>query len=69
MAAIPTSFTADERKTALDRLIDQELLREQVRPSQPAPADQVAPRSPKFASSIPMLPPTRDGTPLCNGYG
>ena len=41
-AAIPTSFTADERKTALDRLIDQELLREQVRPSQPAPADQVA---------------------------
>src|SRR6202142_3884210 len=40
----PDSFTAKERKAALDRLIDQELLREQVRPSQPAPADQVAER-------------------------
>jgi transcriptional regulator with XRE-family HTH domain len=40
----PDSLTADERKAALDRLIDQELLREQVRPSQPAPADQVAVR-------------------------
>jgi hypothetical protein len=38
----PDSFTADERRAALDRLIDQELLREQVRPSQPASADQVA---------------------------
>jgi len=40
----PASFTSDERKAALDRLIDQELLREQVRPSQPPPADQVAAR-------------------------
>lgn len=40
----PDSFTTDERKAALDRLIDQELLREQVRPSQPAPPDQVASR-------------------------
>jgi|SRR5580658_4276649 hypothetical protein len=40
----PDSFTTAERKAALDRLIDQELLREQVRPSQPAPADQVAAR-------------------------
>jgi hypothetical protein len=40
----PDAFTSDERKAALDRLIDQELLREQVRPSQPAPADQVAAR-------------------------
>lgn len=38
------SFTAEERKASLDRLIDQELLREQVRPSQPAPADQIAGR-------------------------
>jgi len=38
----PDSFTEAERKAALDRLVDQELLREQVRPSQPAPADQVA---------------------------
>ena len=40
----PDAFTAAERKAALDRLIDQELLREQVRPSQPAPAEQVAAR-------------------------
>jgi sulfur carrier protein ThiS len=40
----PASFTEAERKAALDRLIDQELLREQVRPSQPAPPDQVAAR-------------------------
>jgi len=38
------SFTSDERKAALNRLIDQELLREQVRPTQPPPADQVAAR-------------------------
>jgi hypothetical protein len=40
----PDSFAATERKAALDRLIDQELLREQVRPSQPAPAEQIAVR-------------------------
>ena len=38
------SFTSAERKAALDRLIDRELLREQVRPSEPVPADQVAAR-------------------------
>lgn len=38
----PDSFTTAERAAALDRLIDQELLREQVRPSQPAPASEVA---------------------------
>jgi sulfur carrier protein ThiS len=40
----PDSFTVIERNAALDRLIDQELLREQVRPSQPAPAELVAAR-------------------------
>jgi SurA N-terminal domain len=40
----PDAFTSPERHAALDRLIDQELLREQVRPSQPAPAEQVAAR-------------------------
>ena len=40
----PDSFTAAERNAALDRLIDRELLREQVRPSQPAPAELVAVR-------------------------
>jgi peptidyl-prolyl cis-trans isomerase SurA len=36
------AFTSADRKGALDRLIDRELLREQVRPSEPAPHDQVA---------------------------
>jgi hypothetical protein len=40
----PDSFTAAERNAALDRLIDQELLREQLRPSQPVPTEQVAAR-------------------------
>ncbi len=40
----PDSFTSAERNAALDRLIDQELLREQLRPSQPPPAEQVAAR-------------------------
>ena len=40
----PDVFTSAERKAALNRLIDQELLREQVRPSQPAPAEQVTAR-------------------------
>src|SRR5713226_6628253 len=40
----PDSFTSAERNAALDRLIDQQLSREQVRPSQSAPAGQVAAR-------------------------
>src|SRR5260370_11650869 len=40
----PDSFTSAERNTALDRLIDQQLLREQVRPSESAPAELVAAR-------------------------
>ena len=44
----PDSFTSAERNAALDRLIDRELLREQLRPSQPAPPDQVAARVAEF---------------------
>jgi hypothetical protein len=40
----PDSFTTAERNAALDRLIDQELLREQVRPGPPAPSSEVAAR-------------------------
>jgi hypothetical protein len=40
----PDSFTSAERNAALDRLIDQQLLREQVRPAESAPAGQVAAR-------------------------
>ncbi|MBI1740729.1 MAG: hypothetical protein HY233_13995 [Acidobacteriales bacterium] len=43
-ARAPDTLTSAERKVALDRLIDQELLREQVRPSESAPAEQVASR-------------------------
>ncbi len=38
------SFTPAERKAALERLIDQELLREQLRPSEPVPPEQVTSR-------------------------
>jgi len=38
------SFTSAERKAAFDRLIDRELLREQVRPSEGAPAESVTAR-------------------------
>jgi hypothetical protein len=40
----PDTFTPEQRKAALDRLIDQELLREEVRPSDSAPVDQVTAR-------------------------
>jgi hypothetical protein len=49
----PDSFTSDERKAALDRLIDQELLREQVRPAQPAPAELVAARVAEVRKLLP----------------
>jgi hypothetical protein len=40
----PNSFSREERSAALDRLIDQELLREQLRPAQAAPSEQVVAR-------------------------
>jgi len=43
-ARSPDSFTPEERKASLDRLIDQELLREEVRPSEETPAEQIAAR-------------------------
>jgi hypothetical protein len=43
-ARSPDSFTSEQRKAALDRLIDQELLREQVRPSEKTAADEIARR-------------------------
>jgi len=49
----PDSFTSAERKAALDRVIDQELLREQVRPAQPAPAEQVAARVAQVRKLLP----------------
>jgi sulfur carrier protein ThiS len=49
----PDSFTSAERSAALDRLVDQELLREQVRPSQPAPAEQVAARVAEVRKLLP----------------
>jgi len=43
-ARSPDAFAPEERKAALDRLIDQELLREEVRPSEETPAEQIAAR-------------------------
>jgi hypothetical protein len=40
----PNSFSRAERSAALDRLIDQELLREQLRPAQAVPVEQVVTR-------------------------
>ena len=60
----PDSFTAAERNAALDRLIDQELLREQVRPAQPAPSEQVAARVAEVRNEVRKLHPdyaTDDG--------
>lgn len=48
----PDSFTSSERRAALNRLIDRELLREQLRPSQPVPADQVAARVAELREQI-----------------
>jgi len=51
------SFTSAERNSALDRLIDQELLREQVRPSQHAPAAEVAARVAEVRNDVRKLHP------------
>src|SRR5208282_716535 len=53
----PDSFTSTERSAALDRLIDQELLREQLRPSQPAPADKVAARATEVRNEVRKVHP------------
>jgi hypothetical protein len=66
MPAIPDSFTSAERHAALDRLIDQELLREQVRPSQPAPAEQVASRVAEVRKLHPDCATDEDGALNCN---
>jgi len=60
----PGSFTSAERNAALDRLIDRELLREQVRPSQPAPTDQVSAQVAEVRNEVRKLHPeaaTDDG--------
>ncbi len=60
----PDSFTSAERNAALDRLIDQELLREQLRPAQPAPPEQVTARLAEVRNEVLKLRPdcaTEDG--------
>jgi SurA N-terminal domain len=63
------SFTSAERKAALDRLIDQELLREQVRPSQPAPAEQVAARVAEVRKGLPDCATDEGWRAKLQGYG
>src|SRR5260370_17977713 len=49
----PDSFTSAERNAALNRLIDRELLREQLRPSHPPPLWQVAAPSAEVPNVLP----------------
>jgi peptidyl-prolyl cis-trans isomerase SurA len=65
----PDSFTSPERKAALDRLIDQELLREQVRPSQSAPTDQVAARVAEVRKLNPDCPTEETWRAKLQRYG
>ncbi len=51
------AVTTVERKAALDRLIDQELLREQVRPSEGAPAELVAARVAEIRKTLVLNSP------------
>jgi SurA-like N-terminal domain len=55
------SFTSAERQAALDRLIDRELLREQVRPTEAAPADQIAARVAEVRSKLQPGAGTEEG--------
>jgi len=63
------SFTSAERKAALDRLVDRELLREQVRPSESAPADQVAARVAEVRKLHPEAATEADWQTLLQRHG
>lgn len=63
------SFTAAERKAALDRLIDRELLREQLRPSDPASADAVAARIAEVRKLYPEAASEEDWKATISHYG
>jgi len=65
----PDSFTSAERKGALDRLIDQELLRDQVRPSQSAPTEQVAARVAEVRKLNPDCPTDETWRAKLQRYG
>jgi hypothetical protein len=65
----PDAFTLLERKGALDRLIDQELLREQVRPSVPAPSEQVAARLAEVRKLHPDCPTSETWHAKLQKYG
>ena len=65
----PESFSAVERNAALDRLIDQELLRERSAVSNLPRPTRSLPGLPKSARCSRIVPPTRDGTPSCNVMG
>jgi hypothetical protein len=65
----PDSFTSAERAAALDRLIDQELLREQVRPSQPAPSGEVSARVAEVRKLHPDCPTDESWHAKLQRYG
>ena len=68
-ARSPSSFSGAERKSALDRLIDQELLREQVHPSEPAPADAVTARISEVRKLYPQAATDEGWRAVISRYG
>lgn len=65
----PDSFTRDERKQALDRLIDRELLREQVRPSDETQADQIGSKLSEIRKLYPLITTDQEWKELLDRYG
>lgn len=65
----PDTFTPEERKAALDRLIDQELLREQLQASQPAAREQVASRLAQVRKMFPDASTDQAWRNLLQKYG
>ena len=65
----PNSFSKAERSAALDRLIDQELLREQLRPGQAVPAEQIAARVGEVRKLHPECPSDASWRNALQRYG
>jgi hypothetical protein len=65
----PNSFSKAERSAALDRLIDQELLREQLRPGQAVPAEQIAAKVGEVRKLHPECPTDASWQTTLQRYG
>lgn len=63
------ALTPSERKAALERLIEQELLREQVRPTAPAPKDVVSTKIGELRKLYPSAISDEDWRAILSRYG